>query len=128
MFKPEAIAAILQQTGFEVGFSKPRVLTPVAEVAIKEEELRITERMCRTFLRSTGVNENTLRQRLGDQASKFFVAVLPTLEEHGVVYEVPYQGKGRQRRYQLGVPLGTALTSIERANGKFERFLQHIDN
>ncbi len=128
VFKPEAIAAILQQTGFEVGFSKPRVLTQVAEVAIKEEELRITERMCRTFLRSTGVNENTLRQRLGDQASKFFVAVLPTLQEHGVVYEVPYQGKGRQRRYQLGVPLGTALTSIERANGKFERFLQHIDN
>ena len=128
VFNPEAIAAILQQAGFDVHFSTPRLLTPVAEVAVKEEKLRITERMCRTFLRSTGVNENTLRQRLGDQASMFFGEVLPSLQDHGVVYEVPYQGKGRQHRYQLGVPLGTALTSIERANGKFDRFLQQVGN
>lgn len=128
VFKPEAIVAVLQQAGFDMHSTKPREPVVVVEVAIKEEKLKVTERMCRTFLRSTGVNTDTLRRRLGDHAAAFFGDVLPTLEEHGVVYEVPYQGKGRQKRYRLGVPLGTVLTSIERADGKFDRFLTHISN
>ena len=84
--------------------------------------------MCRTFLRSTGVNENTLKQRLGEQSSVFFGDVLPVLQEHGVVVEVPYLGTGKQRRYELGVSLGAVLESLERADGKLERFLEHLGN
>ncbi len=128
VFKPEAIAAVLQQLGFEVSFTAPRVVAPVPGLVIPEEQLAITERMCRTFLRSTGVNEYTLKQRLGDQSSVFFGDVLPVLQEHGVVVEVPYLGKGKQHRYELGVSLGAVLDSIERADGKFEQFLEHIAN
>ena len=128
VFKPEAIAAVLQQLGFEISFSAPCVVAQVPDLAIPEEQLAITERMCRTFLRSTGVNENTLKQRLGDQSSVFFSDVLPVLREHGVVVDVPYLGKGKQHRYELGVSLGTVLESIERADGKFERFLEHLAN
>ena len=128
VFKPEAIAAVMQQAGFETTFTEPRVVAQVPDLAIPEEQLAITERMCRTFLRSTGVNENTLKQRLGDRSSVFFGDVLPVLEEHGVVVEVPYLGKGKQHRYQLGVSLGAVLESIERADGKFERFLDHLAN
>ena len=128
VFKPEAIVAVLQQFGFEISFTVPRVEAPVPDLAIQEEQLAITERMCRTFLRSTGVNENTLKQRLGDQSSVFFGDVLPVLQEHGVVVEVPYLGKGKQHRYELGVSLGAMLQSIERADGKFEQFLEHLAN
>lgn len=130
VFKPEAIAAVLRHAGFNVTQSGPEAAFDSAAAAdvVKEERLVITERMCRTFLRATRVNENTLRQRLGGQASAFFNGVLPSLQERGVVVEVPYHGKGRQRRYRLGVPFGEVVESIENADGMFDRFLERVAN
>lgn len=130
VFNPEAIAAVLRYAGFDVTRSGPEVTAfdYVPADPVKEERLVITERVCRTFLRATRVNENTLRQRLRGQASAFFNGVLPSLQERGVVIEVPYHGKGRQRRYRLGVPFGDVVESIECADGAFDRFLERFSN
>lgn len=128
VFNPEAVTAVLRNVGFDVTQTGPEVTASESAVAdmVKEEKLAITERMCRTFLRSTRVNENTIRQRLGGQASAFFDDVLPSLQQRGVVIEVPYLGKGRQRRYQLGIPFRAVVESIDCAEGEFERFLEHV--
>lgn len=130
VFKPEVIAALLASVGFEI--NEPGLPAVASESAaaemVKEERIAITERMCRTFQRSTRVNEDTLLQRLGGQASLFFDDVLPSLRQRGVVIEVPYQGKGRQRRYRLGVPLREVVESIDRSDGKFTRFLEHFSD
>ena len=127
IFVPEVIRGALQNAGFSI----PREVGKVeAEESIAEVEmdgrLVLTERMCRAFFRSTGVNEYTLRQRLGKEANTFFDQVLPELIQHGVVKEVEYRGSGQQRRFQLGVSLREFQGAIEQARGGFEEFLDGI--
>lgn len=126
MFAPESINATLRETGFQIPHRYRAVETERVAPADQDPLLDLTVRMCRTFFRSTAVNENTFRQRLGRKASAFFDQILPHLEAHGVVKEVEYRGAGRQKRYQLGVSLDDVQRSIEQADGSFEKFLGRI--
>ena len=125
VYAPDTISRALQ----EAGFAFPEVEEPDVEEegdAGTEEELVVTERMCRIFYRSTGVNENTFRQRLGSQVALFFDAVLPALVRQGVVQEVQYAGGGQQKRYQLAVSLRAVQEAIERSDGSFQTFLEEL--
>lgn len=125
VFAPDQVEHILRNAGFSISRTVQREAEPAVEI---DEHLLITERMCRAFLRSTGINENTLKQRLGDQATTFFADVLPQLMQNAVINEVPFRGAGRQRRFRLGVSLHEIQGAIERANGSFERFLRTFDD
>lgn len=126
IFAPESIEETLQEAGFLIPHKHRAVeIERVAHVE-KDPLLDLTVRMCRAFFRSTAVNENTFRQRLGRNASAFFDQILPRLEAQGVVNEVEYRGAGRQKRYQLGVSLDDVQRSIEQADGSFEKFLGGI--
>ncbi len=128
IFVPSIIDRIVQEKGFEVAAREQQgPPEPVQELA-PERKLILTEHMCRVFSRSTGVNENTFRQRMGTDAGLFFKEVLPKLESHSVVEEVDYKGAGQQRRYRLGVSLRAVQQSIERAEGSFEMFLRELTN
>ena len=126
IYAPPAIEKILEQKGFRLTFSDRQANDDVIQEVQPEERLVVTEQMCRVFFRSTGVNENTFRQRLGSDAPVFFEQVLPCLKTHGVLKEIPYKGAGQQRRYQLDVSLYDVQRWIEKANGNFESFLQHV--
>lgn len=121
VFAPTAVLRILQQTGFTLVFTAPQ---PVEEAHDTDEELRVVERMLRAFMRSSGVNENTLQKRLGAQAGSFFKDVLPRLEDAGVIVEVPFRGGGSQRRFKLGLTLERLNEVFEQCNGQFEEFLR----
>lgn len=123
IFVPEIIQSALQKVGFSIHREVGQIQVVETEM---DERLVLTERMCRAFFRSTGVNEYTLRQRLGKEANTFFDRVLPALIQHGVVKEVEYHGSGQQRRFQLGVSLREFQAAIEQAGGGFEEFLAGI--
>ncbi|MCY4372777.1 MAG: pentapeptide repeat-containing protein [Spirochaetaceae bacterium] len=126
IFAPTVIERILQQKGFEVSVRRQEGNGNGVREITPDRHLVLAERICRAFLRSTGVNEHTIRQRLGREAGAFFDTILPTLMDHGVVVEVEYRGSGQQRRFQLGVPLDAVQRSIEQANGSFELFVGGI--
>lgn len=126
IYAPHAIEKILEQGGFHLTLPDHRADDDVVQEVQAEERLIVTEQMCRVFLRSTGVNENTFRQRLGSAAPVFFEQVLPYLKNHGVLKEVQFKGAGQQRRYRLDVSLDDVQRWIEKANGNFESFLQHV--
>ena len=122
VFAPEAVLHILRHSGFALEFSTPQL--PEQEPVQADQALVIVERMLRAFMRSTGVNENVFRKRLGQQVGKFFQDVLPALEDARVVVEVPFQGGGSQKRYQLGISYEEFTELLERCGGKFESFLR----
>ena len=123
LFAPDVIASVLASQGFDVPTRRSETGTVRVEME-PDRWLVLTERMCHAFFRSTGVNENTLRQRMSKDANLFLQQVLPKLVSHEVVREVEYKGSGRQRRYRLGVSLRGVQQSIEQADGSFEKFLQ----
>lgn len=128
IFAPEVIFQVLNNVGFDVLIPPLEHGQDFFEVAEPEIPLVLTERMCRAFFRSTGVNENTFRQRMGRDWTVFSRQVLPALENHNVVEKTDYRGAGTQKRYRLGVSLHSVQQSIERANGSFDRFLQSFEN
>jgi uncharacterized protein YjbI with pentapeptide repeats len=121
VFAPSAVIQILQQAGFLVQFSTPQ---PQEAVRKTDEELIIIGRMLRAFMRSSGVNENTLQKRLGAQAGPFFRNILPKLGSVGILVEVPFTGGGSQRRFRLGVSLERLRDLIEQCGGRYDEFLR----
>ena len=77
-------------------------------------------------MRATGLNEGTLRQRLGLGSSHFFRDLLPKLLETGVVQEVPYHGRNDQRRLRIAVQMTQIEEAIKQAGGKFNGFIRKV--
>jgi hypothetical protein len=120
VFEPRQVTQALSQAGFV--FAVPPA--PEAPVRPPDEKMVIVERMVRAFMRSTGLNENTLHKRLGSQAPEFFGGVLPELEGADIVNEVKFTGSGNQRRFRLGISLDRLNRAIEGCGGNFDRFLE----
>ena len=121
VFEPRQVVHALSQAGFV--FAQPTIAA-TAPASPPDEKMVAVERMVRAFMRSTGVNENTLNRRLGSQASDFFSNVLPELESAGIVTEVKFTGSGNQRRFRLGSTLERLNHAIEGCGGNFNKFLE----
>jgi hypothetical protein len=80
-----------------------------------DEQAALADVALRAFMRSTHLNENVFRQRLGTRANEFFDVVLPEMLTAQVIQEVPYRGGGRQRRFKLAVPMRTLEKAIRGA-------------
>jgi hypothetical protein len=90
-----------------------------AELALEhtgpDDQSTLAEVALRAFMRSTHLNENVFRQRLGTRANEFFDEVLPEMLSAHVIEEVPYRGAGRQRRFKLAVPMRNLEKAIRGA-------------
>jgi hypothetical protein len=122
LFDPRGIVAALELTGF----SFPSV-TSVALAPTLDEQTRVLERSLRIFLRSSHVNEDHFRHRLGAKSSLFIEDVLPGLLKVGVLEEITYLGKGNQRRFRLVVPMQSIQAALQGSGGQFANFLQHFE-
>lgn len=91
---------------------------------IRDERLNIIERFLRIFLRNTHVDEEVIRLRLGSSAAaKFFEEILPPLLANGTLEDVPWKGRGVQRRYKLGTQLSEVSDALEQAGSSFDSFI-----
>jgi hypothetical protein len=120
VFAPQQVRQALSQAGFTL--PAPAPLEQMAVIP-PEENMVLVERVLRAYMRSTGINENTLYKRLGEQATIFFHDVLPRLQEAGIIREVAFRGAGMQKRFRLGVPLGRLNRALEECGGVFDRFI-----
>jgi len=122
LFDPAAIESALHSHGFLIsGIQQPSVTHE------PDEETRVLERALRVFLRANHINESVFRQRLGVKASTFFSTVLPALERAEVVQEIPYLGKGQQRRFRLAAPMQSIQEALEQSHGRFAEFLARFE-
>lgn len=104
IFDPAGIWAILREHGFAVTDVAADALARPAQME-PEVDVVIAQRVFRTFLRATEVNENTLKKRLGSRSARLVDSVLPRLLEAGVIETVHYHGSDVQRRFRLAVRL-----------------------
>lgn len=123
VFHPARIAEYLRAAGGTVPNQDTNGSPPV-----EDDRLKLLSRFFRAFMRTTQVNEDVIRLRLGGLATKFFDEMLPSLESHGILSEVTWDGRGVQRRYRLAVPMSAINRAFELSAGTFEGFLKAIDD
>jgi uncharacterized protein YjbI with pentapeptide repeats len=125
IFAPETISRAIVNAGFTVtSTSGEAVVTqPPPQVS---EEIQILDRALRCFLRSTQINEETIRVRLGVKANLFFDELLPELLRTNVLEEIPYGGQGKQRRFKLNVPMREINDAMAQSNGDYLRFISNF--
>ncbi len=127
IFDPNRIACELSAKGFDVAPAEPDTARVVDLVnGFPDDDLRLTQRFVRLFLRATAVNEGTVRAHLGVNANHFFKELLPRLTEAGVVLDVPYKGGGKQKRMRLATPMARIEKAVGTANGMFDRFVDDL--
>ncbi len=123
-FDPTLISQGLTRVGARVGNGNAPALDNGGGV---DEQSRLLERFLRVFLRSTHVDEEIIRLRLGKSfAPAFFDTVLPELLTNNVLEEIPWRGQGFQRRYKLMTSMSTINDALEMSRGKFDAFLALI--
>lgn len=122
VFAPGAIRSALVAGGFTVEVAQA-ASPDLSEPRTVDKEVLLTERLIRGFIRSSGINENSIHKRLGIQATFFFRDVFPALEKAGILKEVTFRGRGTQRRFGFGLRLETITEALENCNGNFQTFL-----
>lgn len=124
-FKPAQQIRELSKAGFDV---LDEILEAPGDEAtpVFDPDLLLAQRFLRAFYRATALNENPVRQKLGSEANRFFSDVLPRLVEAGAVRDVPYVGKGKQRRLRISTPMSRIEKAIDNSHGSVERFLDGL--
>jgi hypothetical protein len=121
LYDPNAVQFQLRRIGFK--FDEAAGLEPPITAANPDGELVLTERLVRIFLRTTQVNEATLRVKFGANGAWVIDQVVPRLLENGVLEQVGYHGSGTQRRFKLAMPMQTLQEAVAGAFGSFTSFL-----
>jgi len=121
-YVPERIVSTMRRRGFVVEQAEQEAKVSSASVE-PDQKVQIMERVLRAFIRATGVNENTIRRRLGPQGFLFFDEMLPDLMSRGVFEEIQFRGAGTQRRFGIKTSFDRVAGAIEGCGGRYERFL-----
>lgn len=122
VFDPNGIVLILKSKGFIIPEEKDKMKGTITEYK-EDEDLMLTEKALRRFIRSNQINENIFRLRLGPQANHFLESLLPQLLEVGIIQPASYSGHGQQDRYRLSVPMEKVLKALQSSRGTFSNFL-----
>lgn len=126
-YGPLRVETLMASCGFTMINGDPQTDQGDAPAVMETElELQLMERTLRAFMRTTGVNENTLRMKLGPQAPLFFNDMLSGLEDCGVFEEVRFRGSGTQKRYKLGIAFDRIVDAIEASEGSYASFLEKV--
>ncbi len=125
-FAPDEILRTLLQSGFSVE-------EPPSDPQLRDNRpirpspnLRVLESFLRCFLRSTVVNENTIRTKLRKSAPRFRDHVLPSLIENQVLKEIKPKANNRPLQYRLAVTMTAIDTALRNAHGEFSNFVREF--
>lgn len=128
-FDPTVVADILSRRGVNIiGRDESQAVTSaVSESTTATEsdvEVKIVDRIGRYYQRSTSINENIFKQKLGTWWPIFEDNVLPDLLTAGILTEVPYHGSGTQRRFRLTTSFDRLESARRNCNGSYEQLLE----
>jgi len=125
LFDPQEIKQILIKFGATIVSGDD--LPSSENESTPDEKLKIIERFLRIFLRNTNVDEEVIRLRLGRvTSSKFFDEILPDLLANDILEEVPWTGRGVQRRYKLKMLLSDVSDALEYSESSYEKFIKTL--
>ena len=125
-YVPERIVSLMEQRGFKIDQLDVEGTQEEAIPAEPDQKIQIMERVLRAFMRTTGVNENTFKKRLGPQATLFLDDMLPELEKRRILDEVEFRGAGTQKRFRLATSFDRLADAIENCGGDYQRFLDLV--
>lgn len=126
-YAPEQIRDTLCRRGFEFrGHDEVRAKKSV-EAGETSEDMRLVERALRAFRRTTGVNESTMKLRLGAQARQFMKNILPRLLDARILEREQYTGKGNQQRFRLAVSMQLIDDAMRSSRGRIDRFVDAFE-
>lgn len=124
-YNPGQILTVLERNNFTI---KQENLDAVRTKITKEsdEKLMLAERVIRRFIKSTHLNENVFKIKLGKFYTTFENKVLPELLKKKILIEVEYFGSGNQKRFKLGKNMQEIEKALEFSNGNFDNFINHF--
>jgi hypothetical protein len=126
-YDPMLVERGLRAAGATVGTSESTDATDAEAGRELDDRVRLLERFFRVFLRSTHVDEEVIKLRLGKvSAPYFFDSVVPDLLAVGILTDVQWRGGGSQRRFKLDMSMSTIERSLERARGSYIEFLKLV--
>ncbi len=121
-YDPQDLLRLLTEWGFKGGVEQiPLVMGAQPEI---EDDLRIVRKVIQAFYRSTTIFENVFRRRLSLDASRFFNFLLPQLERSGIIEEISITAA---TKYRLGVPLSVLSKAVSECDGRFQCFLDKVE-
>ncbi|WP_421793712.1 hypothetical protein [Hydrocarboniphaga effusa] len=127
LFSPIEIIKALEGIGFAVREDYQQSLLLQSVVPDETgDDVELLQRALRIFLRSTQINEGTMRVRLGARSNDFFDNLLPQLLSHGVMEEVPYRGGGVQRRFKLSVHMESIQNALSQCGNDLKQFFEAV--
>ncbi|MBW7913513.1 MAG: hypothetical protein H3C54_07425 [Taibaiella sp.] len=124
-YSPYDINNILKKLGIHI--QDKGSLENIDNTKEVDKDLLITERALRKFMRTTSVNDNIFRVRLGGSADHFFKSILPLLIDSKIVNEVEYLGSGTQKRYRLNVPFDKINYAFTNCDGTLNDFVKIVN-
>lgn len=126
-YEPQAIKRELSRLGIKTPSLEEDVLIE-KEFVEPELNVKIVDRVLRYYQRSTAINDNVFKKRLGDWWSQFDEEVLPDLVRLGVLKEVPYTGSKNQKRYRLSIGFEELEDARKKCNGEYDKLISEISN
>ena len=124
-YEPPSIQLALSHNGFDLQnaetVSVEDKITPEPDL-----EVQIVDRVLRYYQRSTSINENVFKKRLGTWWPNFEEKVLPDLIELGILNEVAYGGGGSQRRFRLSRGFENLERARRASKGDYNKLLQFL--
>lgn len=125
-YNPESITKYLIGKKITVNHLDDQSELEQIEIFEDEEDLQLTERALRKFMRSSHINDSIFKLRLGNKADKFLKDILPVLLDKGILEEVDYLGQGQKRRFKLAVPFSKIDIALNNCQGIYQKFLDQF--
>lgn len=123
-YDPYNIKKILTEIGFAVTFQETEENEIIVKAREPSEDMELVERALRRFLRSTFLNDNIFKMRLGPKSDYFIRHLLPILLDNKIIGEIEYQGAGNKRRFKLTIPLDRLNNALIKSEGDFQTFIK----
>ncbi len=123
VYDPSLIETLLKNIGATIG----KIEMDVSSIKEADERTKIVERVLRSFLRHSHIDDEGIRTRLGKAyTSLFYDEILGTLLSEGILEEAPWRGQGVQKRYKLMKPMSELGAALEKSQGKFDDFIEDL--
>jgi hypothetical protein len=91
-----------------------------------DEDLALVQKALRRFIRSSQINDDVFRIKLGKEAEYFIDDLLPILIQEHIIKEVEYQGAGKKRRFKLTAMFDKINSALKTSEGSFDKFIESM--
>lgn len=126
LYEPPQIRQRLLQHGFTIEDGTATQSNSVQHADDMSADLKLVQRVLRTFTRFTRVNESTLQVRLGKKFSRFDKEILPKLLSAGVLEHETREGRQNQQCLRMTMPMRQIEDAMANAGGEFECFVEAL--